>query len=200
MYKSTSSFAFYALRWVLPPLLNPPRRSTRDHSGRILTLDGFIRQEDQESWHVSAGHSEGDVKVRGLTSNPEEELLCRRAHLYCNGVDTCEFIDPALFAGCELYEPDFEAMRELWNHKLDANEREAASAPSILACFYARIMNSKCKVVCDGVPVLILRSKGPSAHGKKYFVGCSKWSRDQKFQHSYWPIAPNIDEAALEFA
>ncbi|KAJ7153860.1 hypothetical protein C8R43DRAFT_1126536 [Mycena crocata] len=169
-------------------------------SGRVLTLDGFIRQEDQESWRGSAGHPEGDVKVRGLTSNPEEVLLCRRAHLYCNGVDTCEFIDPALFAGCERYEPDFEAMRELWNHELDANEHEAASAPSILARFYARIMNSKCKVACDGVPVLILRSKGPSAHGKKYFVGCSKWSRDQKFQHSYWPIAPNIDEAALKFA
>ncbi|KAJ7076515.1 hypothetical protein C8R43DRAFT_1118466 [Mycena crocata] len=95
-------------------------------SGRVLTLDAFIRQEDQDSWGGSAGHSAGDVKVRGLTLDPDEELLCRRAHLFCNGVKTCQFIDPALFAECERYEPDFDAMRELWNHELDANELEAA--------------------------------------------------------------------------
>lgn len=89
--------------------------------------------QDQESWGGSAGHTKGDVHVYGLTSDLSEKLLCRRCHLKCNGVDTCEFIDPALFAECERYEPDEAAMRELWNHELDANEREAASAMGIIS-------------------------------------------------------------------
>ena len=53
----------------------------------------------------------------------------------CNGVDACEFLDPALFAGLERYEPDEVAMRELWVHEVDQNEAEAAAPSGIIARF-----------------------------------------------------------------
>ncbi|KAJ7852481.1 hypothetical protein B0H14DRAFT_2580891 [Mycena olivaceomarginata] len=73
--------------------------------------------------------------VTGLFPGQTEALKCRRSHLKCNGVWTCEFIDPSLFAGCERNELDAAAMRELWKHELDVNECEAASAPGIISRF-----------------------------------------------------------------
>ncbi|KAJ7207684.1 hypothetical protein C8J57DRAFT_1540888 [Mycena rebaudengoi] len=70
-------------------------------SGKVLNIDTFIRSADQESWGGSSGMLKGDVKVFGLASDPEEALLFRRCQLKCNGVDTCEFIDHTLFAGCQ---------------------------------------------------------------------------------------------------
>ncbi|KAJ6527308.1 hypothetical protein DFH09DRAFT_1414272 [Mycena vulgaris] len=169
-------------------------------SGKTRSIDAYIRSEDQESWAGSSGHAKGDVMVRGFTSDPTEEIHCRRCYLECNGVDTCEFIDPQLFADCQRFEVDKAAVQELWNQELDANEREAASAPGIISRFYARIRKSKCKVECDGLPTLIRRSKGPSAHGKHFFIGCSKWTPMQRYEHLFWPMPPNVDEAALKFA
>ncbi|KAJ6479038.1 hypothetical protein C8R45DRAFT_933816 [Mycena sanguinolenta] len=128
-------------------------------TGRALTLDAYIRSKDQDSWKGSTGHTKGDVQVYNLGPDPETSILCRRAQLYCNGVDVCEFIDPKLFEGCERYEPDIDEMRELWNHELDANENEAASASGIISRFYSRVVTSKCKIKCEGVPTLIIRSK-----------------------------------------
>ena len=76
-----------------------------------------------------------------LSDNLSEKFECRRVHLKCNGVETCEFVDPQLFAGCERYEPDSEATRELWNHELDANEREAASASTIISQYVHSIFS-----------------------------------------------------------
>ncbi|KAF7366386.1 hypothetical protein MSAN_00895300 [Mycena sanguinolenta] len=157
------------------------------------------KHKDQDSWKGSTGHSNGDVQVYNLGPDPEKPILCRRAQLYCNGVDVCEFIDPELFEGCERYEPDMDAMRELWNHELDANENEAASAWGIISRFYSRVVTSKCKIKCEGVPTLILRSKGPSAYGKRFFVGCSKWSREQRWDHIYWEIPANVDENTFTY-
>lgn len=64
-------------------------------------------------------------------------MRARRVHLRCQGVRTCEYVSEELFGDCERYEPDEAAMRDLWNHELDANEREAASAGLILSrCGY----------------------------------------------------------------
>lgn len=60
----------------------------------------------------------------GLSEDRTERIQCRRAHLTCNGVHTCEFFDEKLFQNCERFEPDEEAMRELWNHELVANQKE----------------------------------------------------------------------------
>ncbi|KAJ7511384.1 hypothetical protein B0H11DRAFT_2387169 [Mycena galericulata] len=178
-----------------------PRTATAYHldfsasASLLKTSDG----KDQESWGGSAGHAKGDVMVFGLASDPEKQVLCRRCDLKCNGVDTCEFIDPDLFADCDRFEVDKTAMQELWNHELNANEREAASASGIISRFYARIQNSKCKIECTGVPILVRRSKGPSAHGKHFFIGCSKWSPAQRDEHIFWPMPPNVNETTLRF-
>ncbi|KAJ7305682.1 hypothetical protein DFH08DRAFT_824983 [Mycena albidolilacea] len=87
-----------------------------------------------------------------------------------------------------------EAMRELWNHELDANEKEAASVWRIIS-------QSKCKVECEGIATLIRHSnaQGPSVYGKHFFVGCSQWSREQCWDHIYWEVLPNIDENTLDY-
>ncbi|KAJ7155639.1 hypothetical protein C8R46DRAFT_1351910, partial [Mycena filopes] len=125
-------------------------------TGKILPLDAFIRAENQESWKGSGGHAKGDVNVSGFDRD------------------------------FERFEPDEQAMQELWNHELDANELEASSAPRILSRFYNRIQASKCKTKCDGVPILVPLSH-PSAYGKRFFVDCSKWSRAEMYLHVYWP-------------
>ncbi|KAJ7860306.1 hypothetical protein B0H13DRAFT_1901072 [Mycena leptocephala] len=100
---------------------------------RMVTIDGFIRAEDQDSLGGSGGHSKGDVHTAGFMPDSTESILCRRSHLYCNGIFTCEFSDQTIFADCKRYEPDEEAMRALWKLELEANEREAASAPGKMA-------------------------------------------------------------------
>ncbi|KAJ7331521.1 hypothetical protein DFH08DRAFT_814832 [Mycena albidolilacea] len=180
---------------------------------RTLTIDRFIRTEmnlkiqDQDSWGGSSGHSVGDSDAAGFLPALTMAIKCRRAHLKCKGVYTCEFIDPTLFAGCERYEPDPAATQALWKHELDANEREAASVPGIISrlqltpssSFYNRIMSSKCKVQCDGVPVFKHLSGG-AVYGKQFFIGCSKWTRALKFEHRYLPIPSNVDEDTLRIA
>ncbi|KAJ6459589.1 hypothetical protein C8R45DRAFT_942146 [Mycena sanguinolenta] len=178
-----------------------PRPSKRKRKVKPDTPSIVItRQEkDQDSWKGSTGHTKGDVQVYNLGPDPETSILCRRAQLYCNGVDVCEFIDRKLFEGCERYEPDMDEMRELWNHELDVNENEAASASGIISRFYSRVVTSKCKIKCEGVPTLILRSKGPSTFGKLSFVGCSKWSLEQRWDHIYWEIPRNVDENTFTY-
>ncbi|KAJ7777669.1 hypothetical protein DFH07DRAFT_936687 [Mycena maculata] len=198
--------------WTVPRVPTAYRVDISKFEAQLAICGG----KDQESWWGSTGHTAGDVTAYGLTSDPNEGVLARRCQFYCNGVDTYEFIDPELFAGCERYKPDIEQMQELWNHELEANELEAASAPSIMSRFYSRIINSRCKIQCDGIPIMVPVSRvvilvsfllpteykiiqGPSSHGKKFFIGCSRWSKDERFEHIYWPIAANINEDILRF-
>ncbi|KAJ6496154.1 hypothetical protein C8R45DRAFT_1094409 [Mycena sanguinolenta] len=195
---------------AVPPTFDVPRKPTAillDLSGRpdLLTRDGkpvtidkFVRAENQESWDGSSGHSRGDVVVCGFFPDLKKGIMCRRVDLTCNGIDVCEFLDPALFAGLERYEPDEAAMQELWVHEVDQNEAEAAASSGIIARYYKRIKNSKCKVQCGGSPTLV-RLRKPSTYGKNYFIGCSKWTRSEMGLHLYWPVPPNIDEDVLQF-
>ncbi|KAJ7927883.1 hypothetical protein B0H13DRAFT_2312060 [Mycena leptocephala] len=148
-------------------------------NGKALSLDAYIRSEDQDSWRGSTGHVAGDSMI------------------YCNGVETCDLFDENILAGCQRFEPDEDHMRELWNHELDANAKEASLAVGIISRFYARIMNSKCKVECNGVPVLVPLQQ-PSKYGKQSFVGCSNWSAEERFEHICWPIPANCDENTLK--
>ncbi|KAJ7803620.1 hypothetical protein B0H14DRAFT_2613156 [Mycena olivaceomarginata] len=131
---------------------------------------------DQDSWGGSSGHSVGDSEVVGFLPDLTTAIKCRRAHLKCKGVYTCEFIDPSHFEGCERYEPDPAATQALWKAELDANEREAASAAGIVS-----------------------RWTGAS-YGKQFFIGCSKWTGARKFEHRYLPIPNNVDEDTLRIA
>jgi hypothetical protein len=85
--------------------------------------------QDQDAWGGSTGSKKGDVWVYALGG---DRVRARCAHLRCQGVCTCEYVSEDLFGDCERYKPDAAAMRDLWNHELDANEHEAASVGSIL--------------------------------------------------------------------
>jgi hypothetical protein len=51
----------------------------------------------------------------------------------------------------------------------------------------------KCKLGLPNVTlILIEKSQGPSVYGKHFFVGCSHWSREQRWDHIYWEVPPNI--------
>ncbi|KAK6981621.1 hypothetical protein R3P38DRAFT_2664122 [Favolaschia claudopus] len=171
----------------------------RRANGNDMTIDAFIRAENQDSWDGSVGHKKGDVNVYGLTDDPKEKYRCRRVDLICNGIQKCEYLDRTLFEGLERYEVDEEEMQHLWNHELDRNEMEAASHVGILARFYTYIRTLECKVTCDGVAVLVPLSQGPSKYGKRNFVGCSKWNRSENGKHLYASVDANIDEGDLHF-
>ncbi|KAJ7481297.1 hypothetical protein B0H11DRAFT_2193481 [Mycena galericulata] len=189
-----------------------------DKTGKVLALDTFIRSEDQESWRGSTGHIKGDTMVFNLAAEPDKAILCRRAQFYCNGVDACEFIDPDLFSGCERDEPDMDAMRDLWNHELDANESEAASVSGIMSRPPDFTLGLSGQNVKSNVRVFrllsfaqrsVALSKYPAECSAQilrdspntesvFFVGCSKWSREQRWDHVYWEIPSNINENVLE--
>jgi hypothetical protein len=78
--------------------------------------------------------------VTGFTLGLEKKVLCRRAQIYSNEVDTCELFDENILAGCRRFEPDEDHMRELWNHELDANAKEATLAIGIISR-YVRVIS-----------------------------------------------------------
>ncbi|KAJ7842152.1 hypothetical protein B0H13DRAFT_2273623 [Mycena leptocephala] len=167
-------------------------------TGKRSTLDAYIRNEDQDSWKGSSGSLKGDVTVFGFDPDPTMGLKSRRCHLYCNGVKTCQYFDETIFSGCERYEPDEDGMRELWDRELEANQTEAALPLGVLARFYARVMNSKCKIKCDGVPILF-KLKDTMKYGKRLCVGCSNWSIQEKLLHRYEFIPQNVYENTFEY-
>ncbi|KAJ7635373.1 hypothetical protein FB45DRAFT_1026254 [Roridomyces roridus] len=148
-------------------------------NGKPRSIDSFIKAEDQDAWEGSSGHKNGDVWVYAFSG---EQVRARRAQLQCKGVNVCEYMSEEVFGDCERYEPDVSAMQDLWIHELDANKREAASPDAILSRFYTRVIQSKCKVECEGVPALILRASGPNQYGKLYF-----------------PMPANVDEDQFKF-
>ncbi|KAJ7737198.1 hypothetical protein B0H14DRAFT_2638802 [Mycena olivaceomarginata] len=175
---------------TVPPTFDVPRTPTailldlsgsthllKKADGNFVSVDRFIQTENQESWDGSGAHAKGDAWVQPPIQMSDSSV--------------------ALFVDLERFEADENAMRELWNHELDQNEAEAAS-PSV-ARFYNRIQSSKCKIQCDGVPVMVRLTHASSAYGKQYFIGCSKWKRSETGSHLYWPMPPNVDEDVLRF-
>ncbi|KAJ7333398.1 hypothetical protein DFH08DRAFT_814513 [Mycena albidolilacea] len=143
---SSSSSAHQAVGRVAVVLLK--WKVANGGSDRVGSRTHPLPFSDQESWCGSTGKTKGDTWVN-LGPNPTQPIYCCSYHFICNGVNVGEFIDPKLFAGCEWYKPDMEAMRELLNHEPDANEKEAASVWGIISRFYGWIVRSKCKVECE---------------------------------------------------
>ncbi|KAJ7627442.1 hypothetical protein FB45DRAFT_868661 [Roridomyces roridus] len=166
---------------------------------KTRTIDAYIKAEDQDAWEGSTGHVAGDVWVTSAFNGEGKRVRARRAQLTCKGVNVCEYTSEEIFGDCERYEPDSDAMQDLWIHELDANEREAASPEAILSRFYVRVIQSKCKIPCDGVPVLIQRSHGPNAYSQLYFVGCSSWKPSERWSHLYHHIPVNVDEDEFRY-
>ncbi|KAJ7049416.1 hypothetical protein C8F01DRAFT_1378655 [Mycena amicta] len=105
-----------------------------------MSIQRIIKNEDQDSWKATGGgHKGGDTVVYGFSDDLTVGVRAKRIHHHCNGVRVCELVPDELFADCERYEADSEAMLQLWHHVLDANEKEASSVGSILLRFYSRI-------------------------------------------------------------
>ncbi|KAJ7185164.1 hypothetical protein GGX14DRAFT_581220 [Mycena pura] len=100
-----------------------------------MSIQRLIKREaslDQDSWKASGGgHKGGDTTVYGFSEDFSISVRAKHIHHHCNGVHICELVPEELFADCERYEPDPDAMLELWHHVLDANEKEANSVGSI---------------------------------------------------------------------
>ncbi|KAJ7348611.1 hypothetical protein DFH08DRAFT_808341 [Mycena albidolilacea] len=75
--------------------------------------------------------------VTGLFPGQTEALRFRRPHLKCNGVWSCEFIDPSLFSGCGCYEPDAAAVRELGSMNL-MQAKEVLSWPAKITSYHGK--------------------------------------------------------------
>ncbi|KAJ7190068.1 hypothetical protein GGX14DRAFT_580166 [Mycena pura] len=169
-----------------------------------MSIQRLIKREaslDQDSWKASGGgHKGGDTTVYGFSEDLSIGVRAKRIHHHCNGVHICELVPEELFADCERYEPDPDAMLELWHHVLDANEKEANSVGSILLRFYTQLSNTKCpKKECVGVARLAMLPNAPNHLGKIYYVGCSDAGSDPSLEHIYIPIPVNLNEEHLKF-
>ncbi|KAJ7660691.1 hypothetical protein DFH06DRAFT_1129752 [Mycena polygramma] len=162
------------------------RKNLRLEKKKVPSTKGFL---DWESWSGSNGHAAGDVQVCGLTDDLDQQILCCRADYKCNGLNVCPHFDESLFGECERYEADEKGTLEVWERELDENVYETARPLGPIA----RAKN------CDGAPVLVY-FRDPSKHGKKLFVGCSKWSAVNRSDHFSHSIPPNVDEESFKFA
>ncbi|KAJ7917254.1 hypothetical protein B0H13DRAFT_2269543 [Mycena leptocephala] len=104
-------------------------------TGKRSTLDAYIRRPGLLERLI--GSLKGDVKVFGF--DPTRPRVSKVVVAICIATE----LKPR-------YEPDEDDMRELWDRELEANQTEAALPLGVLARFYARVVNSKCKIKCDG--------------------------------------------------
>ncbi|KAF8155402.1 hypothetical protein B0H34DRAFT_675602 [Crassisporium funariophilum] len=168
-------------------------------NGSKMTMDAFIRSQDQDSWKGSLGHGQGDVGVFGFANQGDVAVQCRRVELKCNGIKICEHFDNALLENCQRFEPDEQEMKAMFKQELNANETEAKSPVNIILRFYREAMNSKCDpaLKCPGRPVL-RRLQKPSTNMKTKCVGCLHWTYKEGCCHRYLAIPLNIDEDEFE--
>ena len=103
----------------------------------VHCLQRSFAHQDQDSWGGTTGYLAGDVDVYCLNEDISNPVCCRCVQLDCNGIDICEHFDNSLLENCECFEPDPEAMRDLWNHELDVNACEAGEAEKI---YYIQVL------------------------------------------------------------
>ncbi|KAJ7699155.1 hypothetical protein B0H16DRAFT_1484247 [Mycena metata] len=150
-------------------LSHDPRSKGTTKAGKPKGLDYFLKAEDQA----------------------------------CNGGYKCEYFDPEFLADYERTDgEDMTLTREIFARKLVQNQRDSGSAAGRTASFSRVVQRYKTrgciKAGCSGVPVLRKRGEGPSSDGKLQFVGCSKWTKADKWKHTYAAIPADVDEPILE--
>ncbi|KAJ7176036.1 hypothetical protein C8R43DRAFT_1118579 [Mycena crocata] len=163
-------------------------------TGRTKGLDALLKSEDQDSWgRGTNGSTSQPVKLAIL-----DDIPARRSSHDCNGGLHCEFFDEDIFDGYQHRDSDMSLMQELFAQDREQNKNDSSSTIAVTASFHQYVEKMKCKKKdCTGRPVLKLLRKGESDDGKTQFIGCSKWQKNQEFDHLYAALPSAVDEAIL---
>ncbi|KAJ7628068.1 hypothetical protein B0H17DRAFT_1218393 [Mycena rosella] len=174
------------------------RAKKETKGGKPAGLDAFLKAEDQDSWGAgSNGCTKRDTICKVLG-----DIKTRRSIHKCNGGHKCEFFDPELLTDYQRIEgEDMSVTREIFSRELLQNQTDSGSAAGRAVSFFRVVQRyKKCgcqKPGCDGVPILRKRRDGPSKEGKLMFIGCSKWVKGEKWEHTYAAIPADVDEDIL---
>ncbi|KAJ7909249.1 hypothetical protein B0H13DRAFT_2493113 [Mycena leptocephala] len=162
-------------------------------SGKRSTLDAYIRSEVRTRTPGKAHRGVSRVMLRCLASTPTRPRVSKVVVAICIATEL-KPVNTSMMQSSRAA----SGMRELWDHELEANQTEAALPLGVLARFYARVVNSKCKIKCDGVPILF-KLQDAMKYGKHLCVGCSNCSIQEKLLHRYEFIPPNVYENTFEY-
>ncbi|KAJ7701050.1 hypothetical protein B0H16DRAFT_1834219 [Mycena metata] len=144
----------------------------------------IIKSEDQDAWGEGTG---------GSVSKPTKVAAL-------DGVYICSQLDTSLLEGHECYEPDDEAMRELFEADRAVNVRDTSSMSLVVAAFYNDVHTKKCPFIdasgnqCQGGPVY-RKLRQMNFDGKYGFIGCQNYSAGGK--HRFVSINRDVDEDLL---
>ncbi|KAJ7033971.1 hypothetical protein C8F04DRAFT_906737, partial [Mycena alexandri] len=172
-------------------------REWLDKKGELLSMVAIIKSEDQDAWGEGTGGSVSKpTKVSAL-----DGALCQVASHRCQGVYVCSQLDASLLNGHERYEPDDDAMRELFEADRAVNVRDTSSMSLLVAAFLNEVQGTKCPFIdaggnqCEGGPVY-RKLKKMNFDGKNGFIGCQNYSAGSK-KHRFVTINRDVDEDLL---
>ncbi|KAJ7775009.1 hypothetical protein B0H16DRAFT_1265082, partial [Mycena metata] len=176
--------------------LSDDTREWVDKNGDLLSMVAIIKSEDQDAWGEGTGGSVSKpTKVAALDGAP-----CQVATHRCQGVYICSQLDTSLLEGHERYEPDDEAMRDLFEADRVVNVRDTSSMSLVVAAFYNDVYTKKCPFIdasgnqCQGGPVY-RKLRQMNFDGKYGFIGCQNYSAGGK--HRFVSINRDVDEDLL---
>ncbi|KAJ6464091.1 hypothetical protein C8R45DRAFT_840549, partial [Mycena sanguinolenta] len=175
-------------------------REWNDKQSQPLSMITIIKSEDQDAWGGGTGGSTASHKATKVPAL--DNALCQVASHVCQGVFVCSEFDCSLLADHERYEPDDEAMRNLWEADRAVNVRDTSSSSIRAAAFYTEVHSDKKKcpfirpdgTPCGGKPVY-RPLRETNFDGKNGFIGCQNYAPGQK--HRFVTINRDVDEEHL---
>ncbi|KAJ6513998.1 hypothetical protein DFH09DRAFT_1374151 [Mycena vulgaris] len=176
--------------------ISEDQREWLDKKNEPLSMIAIIKSEDQDSW----GEGTGGSRTKPTNVVALGNVPCQAATHQCQGVWICSQFDQSLLDGHERYEPDDDAMRELWEADRAVNVRDTSSMSIRAAAFYTEVHRKKCKFVaadgaeCPGTPVY-RKLRQMNLDGKYGFIGCENFAAGQS--HRFVTINRDVDEDLL---
>ncbi|KAJ6600216.1 hypothetical protein B0H10DRAFT_2441123 [Mycena sp. CBHHK59/15] len=150
------------------------------YTGKPKGLDTLLKAEDQDSWEMEA--TAARLGIPNL-------LYSVIYHLGAQSISAMDYERTTL---------DMDLTRELFARELQQNVNDSATSGAVTASFFRVIQGLKCKKSdCAGKAIIKYRENGPSNDGKLKFVGCSKWKKDELYEHLYSAIPSAVDEEIL---
>ncbi|KAJ6527896.1 hypothetical protein DFH09DRAFT_1285635 [Mycena vulgaris] len=176
--------------------ISEDQREWLDKKNEPLSMIAIIKSEDQDSW----GEGTGGSRTKPTNVVALGNVPCQAATHQCQGVWICSQFDQSLLDGHEHYEPDDDAMRELWEADRAVNVRDISSMSIRAAAFYTEVHRRKCKFVaadgaeCPGTPVY-RKLRQMNLDGKYGFIGCENFAAGRS--HRFVTINRDVDEDLL---